>query len=192
MRGVSVTHPDCRQSRYPAAGSKTRSNRWHRPCYPRMLRRRGCIWLRRLCQWHVPYVLYIAISTECPVTADYIERPVPLPVKPDRRRSRLSSISASVKRFFLPGERKRPCHLRPVKKSRFQVALWKSYHISSQWLEKEIFRRFCSHRCGSRASSVYDNWYVNAIVVLWAEFYLNNRRERKRLFFSIGGNTMSI
>lgn len=159
MRGVSVTHPDCRQSRYPPVQKREATDGIDLAIRgtARMLRRRGCIWLRRLCQWHVPYVLYIAISTECPVTADYIERPVPLPVKPDRRRSRLSSISARVKRFFLPGKRKRPCHLRPVKKSRFQVALRKSYRISSQCLEKEIFRRFCSHRCGSRASSVYHN-----------------------------------
>lgn len=183
MHRASITHPDCRGIRMPDRKREATDgiDLAIRGCC-------GCIWPRRLCQWHVPYVLYITISTECPVTADYIERPVPLPVKPDRRRSRLSSISPRMKRFFLSGERKRPYHLRPVKKSRFQVALWKSHRISSQWLKKESFD--VSAATGEVLEHlVYHNWYVNR--VLWAQFYFKNKRERERLF-SIGENTMPI
>lgn len=45
---------------------------------PTLPRRGCCIWPRRLCQWHVLHVLYIAICiAECPAT-DHIERPVAL------------------------------------------------------------------------------------------------------------------
>lgn len=164
MHEVSVTHTRTAGSIAVSgrrAGSKTRSNRWHRPCYPRMLRRRGCIWPRRLCQWHVPYVLYIAITTECPVTADYIERrPCLSPVKPDRRKE--------VSAFLYTGARawkdfsfcrERGSEVVPSASRQKKISISGSTtkiipRISSRCLEKEIFWRFCSHRCGPRARLV--------------------------------------
>lgn len=152
MRGVSITHPDCRGIRPPVRKREATDGI--------DLDIRGCCG-DAAASGHGAFV-----NGTCHTS--YISRFLPnVPSLPiifsGPCLSRLSRIGGGLGfPLYRRAWKDFSCRERgsgrticvPSKKSRFQVALWKSYRISSQWLKKEIFWRFCSHRCGSRASSV--------------------------------------